>query len=66
MAKITTEYNMKERLEQLVEFVQERVTDPMHSTNHDIIADFLDRFLVVELKRAGHSPGEDRTASRDR
>jgi hypothetical protein len=48
---ITTEVSLKGFYETFFEKLQERVKDPIHKENHDIIADFSDKFLLVELKR---------------
>lgn len=51
MAKITVEYKVKDRLGEFVGLLKDRAMDPVYEGVRDTIADFVDKFLVVELKR---------------
>lgn len=50
-AKIDIEFPMSKRLGSFLEYIKERVADPCHVANQDVIADFVDKFLVIEMKR---------------
>jgi len=54
--KITVDANVKNRLEAMVGWIAERSKDKAHENNGDVIADFLDKFIVVELKRLENNP----------
>jgi len=49
--KITIEVNAKDRLEALLAWIEKRSEDKAHENNADVIADFVEKFLVYELKR---------------
>lgn len=49
--KITVDVSAKERLEALLNWVAKRAEDKAHKNNGDIIADFIEKFIVFELKR---------------
>lgn len=50
MAKVTVQYSVKERMEKFFELLKKRAQDKLHENNKDLIADFVDKFIVVELK----------------
>lgn len=52
--KVDIQYDMKDRLGRLLEYVKERVAD--YKANRTLIADFVERFMVVELKRLSGTP----------
>lgn len=54
--KIQLELSAKERLEAFLQFVGDRAHDKAHENNGDVIADFIDKFVVVELKRLENNP----------
>ena len=47
----TIESSVKEHIEAFLEYLKKRAADKMHAANGDIIADFVDHFIVIELKR---------------
>lgn len=49
--EITIEYSARERLEKFMEWLKKRAEDKIHENNGDIIADFVENVVVVELKR---------------
>lgn len=49
--EITIEYSAKERLEKFLSWLKKRAEDKVHKNNGDIIADFVEKVVVVELKR---------------
>lgn len=49
--EITVEYLAKERLEKFLIWLKKRAENKIHKNNGDIIADFVDKVVVVELKR---------------
>jgi hypothetical protein len=51
MSQIIATYDMKDRLASFVDFLKDRVCDPTYEDKRELIADFLDKFLVVEMKR---------------
>lgn len=54
--KIRVDLQVKDRLETFLRFVDKRGSDPVHVNNGDVIADFITKFVVVELKRLENSP----------
>jgi hypothetical protein len=54
--KIQIDLNAKDKLETFLKFVEKRAADIVHTNNGDIIADFIDSFIVVELKRLENKP----------
>jgi hypothetical protein len=44
---------MKAQVESFLEYIRARAKDPAHTKNGDAIADFIDGFMVFELKRLG-------------
>jgi hypothetical protein len=48
---VKVDCSMERQLEAFLEYVKARVNDPAHKPNANVIADFIDKFLVVELKR---------------
>lgn len=54
--KVSIELDVKERLDLLVSWIGKRAEDKAHNNNRDLIADFLDKFIVVELKRLENKP----------
>jgi len=48
---VKVDCSMKDHLESFFEFVKARAQDAVHKPNADVIADFVDKFLVVEMKR---------------
>ena len=49
--KITVDVSAKERLEALLNWIAKRAEDKAHKNSGDIIADFIEKFIVFELKR---------------
>lgn len=49
--KLTVDVSAKERLEAILNWVASRAEDKAHKNNGDIIADFIEKFIVFELKR---------------
>jgi len=49
--QISIEVSAKERLEAILEWVGKRAEDKAHENNADVIADFIEKFIVIELKR---------------
>ena len=49
--QISIEVSAKERLEAVLEWVGKRAEDKAHENNGDVIADFIEKFIVIELKR---------------
>jgi len=43
--------NNQEKIETLLAFIASRAVDTIHENNADLIADFIEKFIVVELKR---------------
>ena len=54
--KITTDVSVKKRLESFLEYLKKRARDKVHENNGDVIADFVEKVLVVELKRLDSNP----------
>ena len=50
MAKVTVQFSVKSRMEKFFEYLKKRSQDKVHEGNKDLIADFIDKFIVVELK----------------
>lgn len=55
MAKITVDFPVKDRMAEFVTLLKDRAMDPAYEPIRDTIADFVDKFLVVELKRLQNS-----------
>ncbi len=53
---ITIEYSALSRLENFLAYLKERAKDKIHKDNGDIIADFVDKVMIVELKRLQNEP----------
>lgn len=51
MAQVTLDFSQKAQVEGFLNYLLKRAKDPAHSLNGDCVADFVDKFLVVELKR---------------
>ena len=49
--KIVTEVDAKSRLEAFLDYIEKRAKDKAHDNNGDVIADFVEKFIVIELKR---------------
>lgn len=54
--KFSIDAQVKDRLEALISWIDKRSEDKIHEKNGDVIADFLDKFLVVEMKRLENKP----------
>jgi len=54
--KVTIQNSTKNRVDGFFEFLKKRAGDPEHIQNHDVIADFVDKFLVAEMKRLTNEP----------
>lgn len=54
--KITVQFSVKDRMEKFFEYLKKRAKDNVHKENTDLIADFIDKFVVVELKRLNNNP----------
>jgi len=48
---VSVNFSTKQLLESLFEFIKARAADPAHAANANTIADFVDSFMVVEIKR---------------
>jgi len=49
--KVTVKIPASKPVESFLDYLKTRATAPEHADNGDLIADFVDKFLVVELKR---------------
>ena len=49
--KVIASIPVAQPIETFLSFLKDRAADPIHESNGDVIADFIDRFLVVEMKR---------------
>lgn len=49
--KVTIELSKKARVEGFLDWLKERALDDDHKANRDAIADFVDKFVVFEMKR---------------
>ncbi len=49
--KLTLDMNAKDRLEAFLTWLQGRAEDKTHENNADVIADFVEKVIIVELKR---------------
>ena len=56
--EFTIKKSSKDSLVQFVEWIKDRAKDPLHENNKDIIADFLEKVVVVELKKLENDPTE--------
>ena len=54
--KITIETSTKAKVEEFFEFLKKRSSADEHKGNVDIIADFIDKVMVIELKRLQNDP----------
>ena len=54
--KVQIEYDMKTRVTGFLNFLKERVEAPEHAAVKDIVADFVDKFLVAEIRRLEATP----------
>jgi hypothetical protein len=50
---VKVDCSMKAQVESFLEYIKARAKDPAHTKNGDAIADFIDGFMVFELKRLG-------------
>ena len=53
--KITVQYTAEDRLNKFFSWLKKRSQDQIHVNNKDLIADFVEKFLVVELKRLANN-----------
>lgn len=49
--RVTATVSAMQPIETFLSYLKDRSGDPIHEKNVDVIADFIDRFLVVEMKR---------------
>ena len=56
--EFTIKKSSKDKVLELVEWIKGRAQDPLHENNKDLIADFLEQVVVVELKRLENDPDE--------
>jgi len=56
MKQLIVETSVKEKLTTFLEYLKIRAKDKIHENNGDIIADFVENVLVVELKRLESNP----------
>lgn len=54
--QIKLDYSLKDRLMSFFEILKARAETKDHEENRDLIAEFIDRFLVVEMKRLTNEP----------
>jgi len=52
--KIVVERSIRDRLETFLEYLKNRAQSNEHEANRDLIADFVDKFLVYEIKRVAN------------
>jgi hypothetical protein len=48
---VSVECSVKDHIETFFEYLKKRATDKAHTKDADVIADFVDRFIVIEMKR---------------
>ena len=56
--EFTIKKSSKDNLIQFIEWIKDRAEDPVHKNNKDLIADFLEQVVVVELKKLENDPQE--------
>ena len=49
--KVTATVPAIQPIETFLSYLKDRSADPIHENNVDVIADFIDRFMVIEMKR---------------
>ena len=49
--KVTATVPAIQPIETFLSYLKDRAGDPVHESNVDVIADFIDRFVVIEMKR---------------
>jgi hypothetical protein len=54
--KVTIDMSVKDRLEALLEWLKKKAKEKAHENNGDVIADFVEKILVVELKNLDSKP----------
>lgn len=54
--KLIVDMSVKDKLESFLEYLKERAKDKMHENNADVIADFVEKIIVVEMKRLDSKP----------
>lgn len=52
--KIVVDRSVKDQLQEFLEYLKQRATHEDHEANRDLIADFVDKFMVFELKRVAN------------
>jgi hypothetical protein len=50
---LSIDCSVKDHIEAFMEYLKKRAVDKIHAKNGDVIADFIQYFIVVELKRLG-------------
>jgi len=53
--KIEIEYPKKAKADNLFEWIKDRANHKDHKANRDLIADFVDKFVIFEMKRLANS-----------
>jgi hypothetical protein len=53
--QVIVSYTAEDRLNKFFGWLKKRATDPIHIDNRDLIADFVEKVLVVELKRTAEA-----------
>jgi hypothetical protein len=56
--KITVGYSIEQKLSNFLEFLKTRAMEDVHENNRDLIADFIDKVLVVEMKHYANNSEE--------
>jgi hypothetical protein len=54
--QVTIQSPVENRIKTFLEYLKKRAEDKVHENNIDLIADFVDKVLVVELKRLNNDP----------
>lgn len=54
--KVEIGYDMKTRVAGFFNFLKERIDAPEHAAIRDVVADFVDKFLIAEMKRLDATP----------
>jgi len=56
--KVTIGYSVEQKLNNFLEFLKNRAMEDVHESNRDLIADFIDKVLVVEMKHYANNHEE--------
>jgi len=53
--QVTVSYTAEDRLKKFFDWLKKRAADKIHEDNKDLIADFVEKVLVIELKRTAEA-----------